>query len=424
MTSKLAINGGTPVINTHKKLINNIVTDNEDIFSVVRCFENNAFSKFRAGSYEGGPEVIGFEEHIRKSLLVKHAVSFDTWSNGIIASLMSMGITGGDEVLVTPYTMTSCATSILSCGAIPVFVDIDKNNLCISPDDIRRKISKRTKAIFVVHLAGIPADMKKILNIASEHNLYVFEDCAQAPLAKYCGLYCGTMGDVGGFSLTESKHVMSGEGGIAITNNDKINNGLRVVRNHGEVCNTLSRNDEYSSDVISDSGLIGHNFRMTEITSALAKSQWKKLEDNLFSRRKNVDAVYDAISNNKKYSKILKIFRPEYNHIPSWYFLPFRFDENNARVSRKVFVNAINAEGLNFNCGYVDPLYNQSIYTTRKHWVIKYFAGHIDYAKMMCRNVEDLQNNELILTLDIKPSDSANDIVEVLTKIIDNIDEL
>ena len=199
--SKLAIKGGVPVLSSSEKHPFASTTES-DIREVLNCFKNNSFSAFRAGDYDGGNYVQKFEQSIKDTFGCDYATSFDTWSNGIIASLMSIGIGPGDEVLIAPYTMTSCSTSIMTCGAIPVFCDVDINTGCISHESIIKNITSKTKAIFVVHLFGLPADMHSIMKIAETHNLYVFEDCAQAPLASVNDSLCGTIGDIGGFSFT------------------------------------------------------------------------------------------------------------------------------------------------------------------------------------------------------------------------------
>jgi len=423
--SKLAINGGTP-------LITNPVshpwpnTGYEEVEEIISCFKRQSFSGFRAGNYDGGQSVMEFEKSIKDSTGASYAVAFDTWSNGIVASMLSLGLEAGDEVIITPYTMTSCATSIISCGAIPIFADVCEDTGCIDPEDVARKITHRTKAIFVVHLFGLPADMDKLMHLARQHNLFVFEDCAQSPMALYKGKICGTIGDVGGFSFTQSKHITSGEGGVAITNDVKINNGMRYVRNHGEVGCTAkeysgSTDYDYCFDVNGNSGIIGYNFRMTELSAAFGIPQWKKLEAILEKKRQMGAFLRRNLAGIPGVENMI----PDYSHEPSWYNFPLRY--TGPAVTREKFVKALNAEGLNFGCGYVPPLYKQDIYRSNKHWVIRDYAKHVDYENPGCPVVERLFNKELISTLDIRPPYDMNhmqNIVNGIHKVVENIDEI
>ena len=424
---KLAINGGTPVV---KNSVNHDWpnVDKEEILSILECFSRNKFSGFRAGNYEGGPAVVEFEELVKDSTNSEFAVAFDTWSNGIVAAMLALGLEAGDEVIITPYTMTSCATSIMSCGAIPIFADVCEDSGCIDPVDVEKKITDKTKAIFVVHLFGIPADMDPIMDLAKKHDLFVFEDCAQSPMSYYKGRMCGIIGDVGGYSLTESKHITSGEGGIAITNDVKINNGMRYARNHGEVASTAkaatgSPAYDYCFDVYGDSGIIGYNFRMTEVCAAFANSQWKKLDQVLATKKE----MGDYLRENLQGIKHIELMIPKYDHIPSWYNFPLRYKKLNSGVSREKFVEALNAEGINFACGYVPPLYKQDIYRSNKHWVIRDYAQHVDYENPGCPVVERLYGEELIATLDIRSPYDMNhmkNIVHAVKKVCNNIHEL
>ncbi len=423
---KLAINGGTPVRENVAHPWPN--TGYEELEEITSCFTRQTFSGFIAGTYEGGPAVQQFEKLVKDSTGSPHAVAFDTWSNGIVAGLLALGLEAGDEVIITPYTMTSCATSILSCGAIPVFADVCEDSGGLDPVDVARKITPRTKAIFVVHLFGIPTDMDPIMKLAGEHNLFVFEDCAQSPLAFYKGQMCGTIGDLGGFSFTQSKHITSGEGGVAITNDVKINNGMRYVRNHGEIGSTAQKyrqtsDYDYCFDVYGTSGLIGYNFRMTETAAAFGVAQWRKLGPILDLKRD----MGSFLRRNLQGIPGLELMIPSYEHIPSWYNFPLRYKSDLTGVSRSRFAAALNAEGLGFGTAYVPPLYEQEIYRTKKHWVIRDYASHVDYENPGCPVVERLFHKELVSTTDIRAPYTMGDmqnIVNGVHKVMENLDEL
>ena len=140
----------------------------------------------------------------------------------------------GDEVLVPSMSFNATATAILAYNAIPIFCEVKDDTFCIDPDDIIKKLTERTKAIMVVHLGGNGADMDNVVEIAKRNNLFIIEDCAQAPGVKYKNKLLGTLGDVSVFSLTETKNISCGEGGLLITDNKKVAMKSRLIRNHGE----------------------------------------------------------------------------------------------------------------------------------------------------------------------------------------------
>jgi dTDP-4-amino-4,6-dideoxygalactose transaminase len=202
---------------------------------------------------------------------------------------------------------------------------------------------------------------------------------------------------------------------------------MRYVRNHGEVGPVYkSTRDtmayDYTVDVHGNSGILGYNFRMTEIAAAFAQAQWKKLDRVLEVKRKMVSYLIENLANVKHVKSMI----PDYDHVPSWYNFPLRYQPTHG-VSRKMFVDALNAEGLHFACGYGSPLYKQEIYTTNKHWVIRDHAKHIDYSNPACPIVERLYNDELITTLDIRSPYDMNHmkrVVEGIRKVSENIKEL
>ena len=155
---------------------------------------------------------------------------------GFTNSYWSHRYSAGDEVIVTPWTMCATVSSIVSWLAIPVFADIDPNTLNLSPESVKKSITKRTKAIMVADIHGLSCDMDSLKKIAKkEHNLKVINDVAASPGAKYKGKFAGTIGDIGGFSLELStKHIQTGEGGVLVTNDEQIAHKCRLIRNHAE----------------------------------------------------------------------------------------------------------------------------------------------------------------------------------------------
>jgi len=416
--SKLAIFGGPPI--RTKKWGNHPVVDAKDRSAIEIPFKNNCFSGFRAGFMSGGPCVKGLEKKWKKLIGSDYSVAFDTWSNGIIAILLALGIENGDEVILPSYTMTACASSVLSCGAVPVFADIDERTYGLNAESIEKNISSKTKAIMVVHLFGMPADMDGIILLAKKNNIFIIEDCAQSPLASYKNKKCGTIGDVGGYSMTESKHVMAGEGGIAVTNDEKIFNGLIYVRNHGEVTSFDGCIQDYVSNMYSKR-MVGFNFRLTEIAAALGSSQLDKLQTEVLKRQNFASWL------NYELKGVPFLYFPSVNYEfeHSYYVYPLRYKRWKG-VSRNSLCKALAAEGITIIPGYCQPINRQSLYTTDKHWVIKEYAENINYIKC-CPVTGRINDEELMISLDVRSPNTLDDMKDIrnaFLKIEENYEDL
>ena len=197
----------------------------------------------------------------------KHSISVNSCTSALLAACAAIGLNPGDEVIVTPFSMSCSATIPLHFGAIPVFADIEEDYFCLNPRSIEEKITKRTKAIIVVDLFGQPYDVGTIKKIAIENGLYIIEDAAQSLGAHAGGYgYAGTFGDIGCFSFTQGKHISAGEGGMIITNNDLLAQRCAMFRNHAEAVNN-DLNDERFDD------LAGLNLRMTELQAMMVLNQ-------------------------------------------------------------------------------------------------------------------------------------------------------
>ena len=279
----LAINGGNPV--RTDPWLDNITTGEEEKLAVMRVMDSGFLSLFEGShtpdtpfSFNGGPEVQCLEDEWSDYYGVKHSISVNSATSGLYAAIGALEIGYGDEVIVSPYTMSACAIAPLIYGAIPVFADVELNNGSLDPKSIAERISSRTKAILVVHQFGIPADMDAIMIIAKKHGIKVIEDCAQAHGAKYKDQYVGTIGDIGVFSLNVNKAIQSGEGGVCITNNNNLAYRLRLIRNHGEAVVDAA---DYKNIV----NIAGFNYRLTELQAAIARVQLKKMNQMNTVRR-------------------------------------------------------------------------------------------------------------------------------------------
>src|SRR3989338_598401 len=230
--SSLALYGGPPVrkkpFKSHPVLGGE---EKKEVLSVLKTGQLSGFIANAGPAFLGGVKVRTLESLVSKYFKVPFAIAMYSATAGLHMALSALGVGPGDEVIVTPYTMSASASAILMQGAVPVFSDIEEDTFCLDPKKLEAKITKRTRAILVVHLFGQPARMDKILAVAKRHSLYVLEDCAQAPASLYKKNLVGTLGDIGVFSLNQHKTITTGEGGFAITKDKKLAVRLQLVRN-------------------------------------------------------------------------------------------------------------------------------------------------------------------------------------------------
>lgn len=229
-----------------------------------------------SGMLAQGPRVQAFEEAFAQYCGVKYAVATSSGTTALHIALLAHGIGPGDEVITTPFTFIASANSILYVGARPVFVDIDPATFNICPDLLEAAITPRTKAIMPVHLFGLPADMDPILELAERYGLVVIEDACQAHGAEYRGKRVGSFG-TGCFSFYPTKNITTAEGGIITTNDEKIAEKCRAIRQHG------MRRRYYHDE-------LGFNFRMSDVHAAIGLAQLRKLEQ--FNETRIANARY------------------------------------------------------------------------------------------------------------------------------------
>lgn len=231
-----------------------------------------------------GPEIAAFEKKVAQYTGAKYAVAVCNGTAALHISCLAAGIKEGDEVITTPITFAASANCILYCGGTPVFADIDPHTYNIDPADIERKITDRTKAIIPVHYTGQPCDMDAIHAIARKHNLLVIEDAAHALGASYQGKKIGSISDMTCFSFHPVKPITTGEGGMVMTNDEQLYKKLVLFRSHG-----ITRDGELMTENQGDWYYqqleLGYNYRITDISCALGRSQLDRLEDFLAARR-------------------------------------------------------------------------------------------------------------------------------------------
>ncbi len=397
----------------------------EERLAAERVMQSKNLSMFQ-GSYKpnpplsflGGQEVQTLESLAKDYIGSAHVVSVNSATSGLYATIGALGLGFGDEVIVSPYTMSACATAPLVYGAIPVFADVERTTGCLDPESIKANLTSRTKAILVVHQFGIPADMDAIMSIAREHDLKVIEDCAQAWGAKFKGKHVGTFGDIGVFSFNVHKTIQCGEGGLCVTNDSDVALRLQMIRNHGEAI----VGDTEHRDLIN---LVGFNYRMTEINAAIASEQLKKLDRLNAVRIELVNTVSEGIAHHE----YLSVPSPEADRSATYYIYPLRYHAEKAgNMPRAEFVKKLKAQGIIFYEGYVKPIYMLPLFQSRTAYKNGYpwtapenAESDPNYAKGACPVAEDLFENEFLMNLHLCPSqtvEDAEDIVKAINKVL------
>jgi len=418
---RLAIEGGVPV--RARPWSDNFTTGEEEKRALVDVIDSGYLSMFEGShtpdapfSFYGGPRVQAFEAQMCEFYGVSHAVAVNSATSGLYAAIGALGIGFGDEVIVSPYTMSACAVAPMVYGAIPVFADVELETGALCPKSVEANVTPRTKAILVVHQFGIPADMDGIMAVATRHGLKVIEDCAQAHGARHKGTYVGTIGDIGVFSFNVNKTIQSGEGGVCVTRDPNLAYRLALIRNHGEAVVGAAGVDDITN-------MIGFNYRMTELQAAVCIEQMKKLPSLTRKRLTLVEMLSEGLSG----IDALIPPRARAGCEPTYYVYPLRFRSEILRTTRNEFVSAVKAEGVMFFQGYVRPLYLQPIYQRRqafKHgypWSAKENAeSDPHYSKGTCPIAERLHFEEMMINEHVRPphdEKDITDIIDALTKV-------
>jgi perosamine synthetase len=422
--SKLALLGGKKIINKEFKPYNSI--GKEELIAVKKVVKSGKLSSFLGAyskDFHGGKKVQEFEKKWANFFKVKYAISVNSWTSGLIASIGSLDINPGDEIIVSPWTMCATATSILHWNAIPVFADINLDDYCLDPKSVEKNITNKTKAIVTTDIAGHPSKYKELKFLAKKYNLKVISDNAQSIASLYKGKFSGTNVDIGGFSLNYHKHIHTGEGGVVVTNNKKFAERIKLIRNHAEAVIPGIKKAKLNN-------MIGHNFRLGEIEAAIGLEQLKKLRNIVKQRQIKASFL------NKKLKKLKGLIIPKVQKgcTHSYYVYMMRIDRKVIKVSRDVIFQALKAEGLynifnKYQNLHLLPLFQKKIAYGNKHfpWSYKYSRKNISYKKGICPNAELLNDKEHLGIEMCKVDLSKNELnllVKVFYKVWSNLDEL
>lgn len=388
---KLAIEGGNPV-NTEK-------------FPMWPSFSEKsirmASEPLKSGkvNYWTGDVGMQFEKEWAKWNGAKYAVTTTNGTSALHTALASLGIGPGDEVICPSYSFIASSFCVLQAGALPVFADVDESHT-MDPNGIEPLINDRTRAILVVHLYGVVADMDPILKVAKKHNLYVIEDCAQCFGGVYKGKKAGTIGDVGCFSFCQSKHFTTGgEGGAVITDNEDLAWECRSFRDHGYDVKERIRLLELEEKLPYIHRRVGFNYRMTEMQSMIGLCELERFDNwNLANRKRNAHLVIDALKGHP-----LVLYPPvdTEDRQNAFWWVPFVLDAGKLKVPVKQFVSAIGAEGVPVYGVQWPEMYRESAYTEKNGFgKLRYpfndpNARKIDYTQFDCKKAQWLEQRTM-----------------------------
>jgi perosamine synthetase len=329
-----------------------------------------------SGHYVSGNKVEQFEQEFAQYIGAKYAVAVNSGTAALHIALEALGVGSGDEVIVPPLTFFATVSSVLYLNAIPVFADIDLDNLCISPRDIEKKISFKTKAILPVHLFGAAAKIDEILDIAHKYSIAVIEDCAQAHGSEYKGRKVGGFGEAGAFSFFATKHMTTGEGGIITTNDESVAKNAKVIRNHG----MIDRNEHVR---------LGFNNRMTEIEAAIGLVQLKKVDRFNEKRIRNSEYILNEIRT-LSWSEIPVMMNNDIKHTYFWCPVTVKPESGKSVKNLKAHLHK---NKIGFRHRYDTPLYRQPVL---KKLGLNYDNLNLPNAENVAGTIVGLPNHPLL----------------------------
>lgn len=362
---QLAVRGGTPV--RTRPWPSWPVWDEQDAEAVAEVVRSGRWFQ---GS---GTRVTEFGQFFAGLHGARHGVPCCNGTQALEIALRAAGVRAGDEVITTPYTFIATASAVVQVNGVPVFADVDPRTLNLDPAAAEAAITERTRAIVAVHVAGCPADLDALGELARRKGLVLIEDAAQAHLAEWKGRPVGAIGDAGTFSFQASKNLNGGEGGIALTDNEEIYERAWSLVN----CGRVREGGWYEHRMLSG------NYRLSELQGALLLSQARRVEEQ--TRRRNANGLYLA-ERLSQLDGIRPLYRDPRVTRHAYHLFVFRYDRSAfAGPTREDFLAALRAEGIPCSPGY-SPLYRSPAFkvdpTTHP------FAGAVDYSRVRLPEVE------------------------------------
>jgi len=374
----------------------------------------------------GGSSVRRLESEWSRVHKVDYCVAVNSATSGLTAAILAMGTEPGEEVICSPFSFTASATSIVCANAVPVFADIDLETFCLSPSSAEGAISHYTKAIMPIHWNSNAGELDAVLLLGKKYGLRIIEDASQCPGMKYKGKHLGSHGDVGVFSLNEPKNIMTGEGGIIVTNNRDIALKCRLIRNHGE---SIVDKDASESTLVN---CVGYNFRLVELLAEIGCLQLKHLGYVNKIRKDNYNyLVKELVNNLGEY-----IIPQKITHLGSYfpYTAGFRWLSQKSTIHRNVVAEVLRSEGIPVASGVSrlmcdNPMFQNKIAFGKNHFPFLYNreGKKREYSIPDLPNARRLQDEEYLGFFQIgwpNTIEDMEDIVKGFKKIMANKDKL
>ncbi|HDN84289.1 MAG TPA: DegT/DnrJ/EryC1/StrS family aminotransferase [Candidatus Aerophobetes bacterium] len=394
---KLAIEGGKPTI---QEKLPTWPWFSEEIIQA-------AMQPLRTGkvNYWTGNLGMEFERKFAKWCGTRYAISTCNGTSALHTALGALNIGPGDEVITVPYTFIATSFCVVQAGAIPVFADVQREDHCIDPEDIKKKITPRTRAIIPVHLYGNVCEMDEIMDIAKKYGLYVIEDAAEAHGALYKGKKVGSIGDVGCFSFCQNKtFTTGGEGGMVVTNNEDIAWEARSFRDHGYDVKRRMSLLEMEQALPYIHRRVGFNYRMTEVQSAIGIKELERIDSwNLPRRRRNGEILIEELKDCPQI-KYLPVHNKE--KVNGFYVFPVVLNLERLTCDKNTFLKAILAEGVIAWKEFWPQSYKEKAYTEHNGFGRFKFPfeskeytdpKQVEYNKVFCPNCAWLEERTFVV---------------------------
>lgn len=302
----------------------------------------------KSGWLGTGPKVHQFENMFKDYKGAKYAMALNSCTAALHLAMLAVGVGEGDEVIVPSMTFAATANAVIHTGAKPVFADCKRDTMNIDPVDIENKITKKTKAIIPVHFAGRACEMDKIMDIANRYQLKVIEDCAHAIETEYKGKKAGTFGDIGCFSFYVTKNIVTGEGGMCITDNEEYANKIKIMGLHGLSKDAWKRfgDEGYKHYQVVYAGF---KYNMMDIQAAIGIHQLPRV-DQYWERRKEIWQMYnDAF---RDLPVILPV-EPESESRHAYHLYTLLIDTERATLTRDQFMNEMTKRNIGVGVHYI-----------------------------------------------------------------------